>query len=196
MDLTMRFFTSDTHLGHANINSFAGRPFESVSHADEMLIQRWNSVVRPGDYVYHLGDVALGQLDVSLPKLARMNGHKILIPGNHDRVFSGNRDEYRQRFWPVYSKYFSGIWPEQIKVMLTRSGKVVRLCHFPRADYTDPHETRYMELRAPNDDIPLLHGHLHVKEKVTGPLSFHVGVDAHDFTPVSEEEIEAWVETL
>ena len=83
------FFISDTHFGHANILNFKrsdGSPvrnFSCVEEMDECMIQRWNSVVRPQDHVYHLGDVVMRQqvLDTVMP---RLNGHKRLVRGNHD----------------------------------------------------------------------------------------------------------------
>jgi calcineurin-like phosphoesterase family protein len=194
MDLTMRFFTSDTHFGHLRINELADRPFSSVEEADQTMVDRWNSVVRTCDVVYVLGDAALGQLELSLARYSQCNGYKVLVPGNHDRVFSGNKPEYVQRFWPLYTKYFSLIFPESVKFMLT-SGTVVRLCHFPSQGDSQEFD-RHVGHRPPADGLPVIHGHTHSKKRHTSPGAFHVGVDANDFTPVSEEEIEAWVETL
>lgn len=79
---------SDTHFGHDNILKFKRadgsplRDFESREIMDEYLIERWNSVVRPQDHVYHLGDVAMRREHIRLT--ARCNGHKRLIRGNHD----------------------------------------------------------------------------------------------------------------
>ncbi len=75
------FFTSDTHFGHANIIKYCNRPFESVNQMDEVLINNWNSVVRPDDEVYHLGDFSFAD-----PKkyVYRLNGKIHLIKGNHD----------------------------------------------------------------------------------------------------------------
>src|SRR6056300_578004 len=83
-----RFFISDTHFDHANILTFtdyAGKPvreFDSVEAMNEAMIERWNAVVKPGDTVYHLGDVAIAKR--GLTHLARLNGRKILVKGNHD----------------------------------------------------------------------------------------------------------------
>lgn len=84
------FITSDSHFGHANILSFTIddkgtllRPgFKDVTHMDETMVERWNSVVRPQDHVYHLGDVAMKRALV--PIVRRLNGHKRLVFGNHD----------------------------------------------------------------------------------------------------------------
>lgn len=79
---------SDTHFGHENILNFKRedesplRAFESVEEMDENLVSRWNSVVRPQDHVYHLGDVAMRRQCIST--VARCHGHKRLVRGNHD----------------------------------------------------------------------------------------------------------------
>lgn len=82
------FFISDTHFSHANILTFKDkegkliRPFASVEEMDETLINNWNNVVRPQDKIYHLGDVAIPRR--GLDCLARCNGDKVLLRGNHD----------------------------------------------------------------------------------------------------------------
>jgi len=49
---------------------------------DEDMIEKWNNVVGPKDKVYHLGDVVINRK--AIPTLARLNGDKVLIKGNHD----------------------------------------------------------------------------------------------------------------
>ena len=44
-DLTMKWFTSDTHWGHANILKYDNRPFATIDEHDEELVRRWNAVV-------------------------------------------------------------------------------------------------------------------------------------------------------
>lgn len=82
--MTTRFVIGDTHFGHANILQYeaALRPFATIEEHDEALIERWNSVVRPNDTVWHLGDVLFGK--AQFPLLLRLNGHKRLVLGNHD----------------------------------------------------------------------------------------------------------------
>jgi calcineurin-like phosphoesterase family protein len=55
------YFTSDHHFGHAAARAFYRRPFASVADMDREMVAHWNSVVKPGDEVWHLGDFAIQQ---------------------------------------------------------------------------------------------------------------------------------------
>jgi calcineurin-like phosphoesterase family protein len=181
----MRWFTSDTHFGHARISELAGRPFTSVDEMNETIISRWNALVKPNDIVFHLGDVALGQISESLPLCGRLNGTKFLIPGNHDRIFPENRDSMRMKFVPEYQKYFV-ILPLQT-MMTLGDGTVVNASHFPYSG--DSHaDDRYPEYRPVDDGKVLLHGHVHEKWRVRDRM-INVGVDVNNFFPVSEADI-------
>lgn len=80
------WFTSDTHWGHKNILKFQlNRKFSTIEEMDYYLIQDWNSKVKPGDIVFHLGDVSWYSVDKTAKILESLNGNKILIKGNHDR---------------------------------------------------------------------------------------------------------------
>ena len=75
------FFTADTHFGHAKIIEYCKRPFANADEMDEEIIRRWNSVVKDGDQVYHVGDFAFKNgRDVR----RRLNGSIFLVNGNHD----------------------------------------------------------------------------------------------------------------
>jgi calcineurin-like phosphoesterase family protein len=94
------FLVSDTHFGHAGVCRFTEadgvtkiRPWTDPDEMDEEMIRRWNDRVRPADKVYHLGDVVINRR--ALPTLARLNGDKVLIRGNHD-IFRD--EEYRVYF--------------------------------------------------------------------------------------------------
>jgi calcineurin-like phosphoesterase family protein len=94
------FLVSDTHFGHAGVCRFTRndgvtklRPWDSAEEMDEAMIAAWNERVRPNDKVYHLGDVVINRR--ALKTLARLNGDKVLIRGNHD-IFRD--DEYREYF--------------------------------------------------------------------------------------------------
>ena len=97
------FLVSDTHFGHAGVCRFTRsdgvtklRPWDTAEEMDEEMIRRWNERVRPNDKVYHLGDVVINKK--ALPTLARLNGDKVLVKGNHD-IFK--LEEYTKYFRDV-----------------------------------------------------------------------------------------------
>jgi calcineurin-like phosphoesterase family protein len=98
------FIISDTHFGHAGILNFKrgdGSPlrvFSSVEAMDEIMVEQWNSVVRPQDKVYHLGDVAMAKH--SIATVGKCNGHKRLVRGNHD---THPIKEYLKYFEEIYA---------------------------------------------------------------------------------------------
>jgi calcineurin-like phosphoesterase family protein len=94
------FLVSDTHFGHTGVCRFTRndgvtklRPWDDPDEMDEAMVKAWNDRVRPNDKVYHLGDVVINRK--ALKTLARLNGDKVLIRGNHD-IFRD--DEYREYF--------------------------------------------------------------------------------------------------
>jgi calcineurin-like phosphoesterase family protein len=94
------YFTSDTHYGHEKIIDFESyfRPFDSIEEHDETLVDRHNSVVRPRDVVWYVGDVAWKRQAYN-DVMPRLNGTKKLVLGNHDTFPS-----------EVYLKYFSKVY--------------------------------------------------------------------------------------
>ena len=94
------FLVSDTHFGHAGVCRFTRadgvtklRPWDDPQEMDEAMVKAWNERVKSQDKVYHLGDCVINRR--ALSTLARLNGDKVLIRGNHD-IFRD--DEYRQYF--------------------------------------------------------------------------------------------------
>src|SRR5271154_4407428 len=93
-----RYFSiADLHLQHEKMHKFTKadgitvtrpnpltkKPFESMEEHDEFIIEQWNKTVnQDGDTVYLLGDICINLK--GLHKLGRLNGRKILVPGNHD----------------------------------------------------------------------------------------------------------------
>ena len=93
------YIVSDTHFGHAGVCRFLRedgtklRPWDNPDEMDEYMVEAWNSVVKPNDKVYHLGDVVINRR--ALKTLGRLNGEKVLIKGNHD-IF--RLEEYTEYF--------------------------------------------------------------------------------------------------
>lgn len=190
----MRWFTADLHLGHKSILSYCNRPFKDVDEMNEALIDNWNSVVSTNDITYILGDFAMGTIKDTLPLVAKLNGTKVLIPGNHDRCWYGIRQtEDKRTYWnSVYiSAGFSGIFP--LLAGITIGETHVVLNHFPyHGDSQD--EDRYVNHRPIDSGRWLLHGHVHDAWVVRDRM-FNVGVDVHKYFPVSEDLISAYINT-
>jgi calcineurin-like phosphoesterase family protein len=103
------FLTSDTHFTHRGIVQFEGvngtklRPWTNTNEMDEALVKNWNSVVKPEDKIYHLGDVVINR--GALKILSRLNGTKVLIKGNHDLF---KPEEYLEYFKDIRGSHKLG----------------------------------------------------------------------------------------
>ena len=80
--MKVTWLISDTHFNHDNIATYCNRP----ANFTDLLIRRWQAVVKPGDLVIHLGDVAIGNRRKVKDILAELPGRKVLVLGNHDRM--------------------------------------------------------------------------------------------------------------
>ncbi len=112
------WFIGDLHLGHAGMVKFVDndgkkiRPFDTIEEHDEALIKNFNELVMLQDRVYFMGDVVINRR--CLPTLARFNGRKKLIKGNHDIFKLDDYTPYFEdivayRFYPKHGLIFSHI---------------------------------------------------------------------------------------
>ena len=155
------YFASDLHLGHERILTFGQRSANSITEHDERILETCNSIVRPRDILWILGDVAFTRSSLAL--LNHMNGEKRLILGNHDTFPLGE-----------YAMYFSHI------AAFHKGYKGLVLTHIPIHDN---------ELVYRNWEYNV-HGHVHHPEKVKDYSDKHINVNwdiVHK--PVSLEEI-------
>jgi calcineurin-like phosphoesterase family protein len=187
------WFTSDWHFGHHNILTLGkGRPFATTEEHDDTLIARHNSLVGHDDQVWVLGDVAMGDITTSLACCARMNGHKILVCGNHDRPAQWEHRPEKRRYWmDCYCDQggFEGMvaCSQVAGVLLT--GARVTISHYPYAGEAEPERPdRFVDRRPKDDGGWLLHGHVHDRWRVNG-RQINVGVDVWDFYPVAETDL-------
>lgn len=190
------YYTSDLHFGHLNIIRFCDRPFPGVPAMDARLVQLWNETVTDDDTVWVLGDVALGALDESLANIGRLAGRKILVPGNHDRCWAGDRalrtgdpETRERRRATARERYLSAGFAE----IHDQPGPVavgdqeVALSHFPYEG--DSHgEDRFVEYRPKDRGGWVVHGHVHDTWRQRG-RQINVGVDAWGGRPVAAETI-------
>lgn len=161
-----RWFISDTHFGHANMLGFKGtdglpirRGFRDVEHMDEHMIERWNSVVKPGDTVFHLGDFAMNPKEIMRVR-PRLQGKINLVLGNHDRA---QLSQYRY-FQKVRGWYH-----------FTEPGAAMVCTHCPL------HESGFL---ARYDGTCInVHGHIHARV-IPDAKYVNVCVEQTDYLPV------------
>lgn len=161
------WFTADTHFGHANIIKYCNRPFANSVEMDKALIANWNARVGKNDLIYHVGDFCFQDFDRYFNQL---NGLKIFVKGNHDRNAWQNRD----RFYSHSDSY------REICV----NGQDITLCHYAMRVWNKSHYGSWN-----------LYGHSH------GSLpddpharAIDIGVDCHNFAPISFDEVAAIME--
>lgn len=173
----MKWFTSDLHFGHKNILEYCDRPCEDLYQMQEMLISNWNSVVKPIDDVFHLGDFSFLRPAETRAISASLNGNKHAIWGNHD---SRNN---------LVSCGFTSVY-HSAKLKLAKD-VYVHLNHFPYYGDHEGLEDRYVELRPKRTDTNwLLHGHVHDCWQVKAEEKMiNVGCDVWGFKPVSADKI-------
>lgn len=194
------WFSSDQHFQHDNIIKFGrgeGR-FNSINHHDMVLQKNWFNSVADDDEIYILGDSAMGDSTKSLSYFQYLPGIKFFIPGNHDHIFSGNSANHVQRWWKTYEDAGLIILPEVHHMMIdtTEGSQEVILSHFPYA--VTQHENirdKFKKYRPTFTGLPLIHGHTHSSEALNrdNVHEYHVGVDAHNFTPVPLNTIVEWL---
>ena len=163
----MIYLISDTHFNHKNILAYENRPFNSVSDMNNQLIKRWNEIVAPDDTVYHLGDFALGSAHDLDWLINSLNGHKILIRGNHDH---SSRNRY-------LNAGFEGVMPF---LVLQYNGRSILLTHTPDGHPEIQHDLHF-------------YGHVHSKGMDLFPTIARNGaclcVERWNYEPVPLDEV-------
>lgn len=206
------FFTSDLHLGHRKVAELRG--FGSTTEHDIEIVSAWNRVVRKGDQVWVLGDLAVSSPDYALEILGELPGEKHLIWGNHDQGHPMHRDAHRKA-----AKYLDVFASAQMAARRRVLGVSVLLSHFPYAGDTkgraqDRHVEWRLQPAGQVDEIaPIIHGHTHSDEAFSwmatdvalgwddpgfddfGP-QLHVGLDAHDMQLVPLSWVEGRIRRL
>jgi calcineurin-like phosphoesterase family protein len=162
----MIYFTSDTHFGHKNIIKYCDRPYDNIENMNDDIITKYNSIVKPDDTVYHLGDFAFHTHPTNVGNiLTKLNGSKHLIFGNHDRDFKGN----------------------YLKMGFLSANHYLEIC-----DIFLIHNPA----RIPKNNIKqVLCGHVHQNWKIKDSI-INVGVDVWNFFPVSITQIESEIQKI
>ena len=114
--MSRKFYIADWHYDHANVIAYDNRPFKTVEEMNKVLVENWNNAVSKDDTVYILGDMFWCKDDQAIEILDQLNGHKILVCGNHD----SDSSKFLKKFDKV-ADYLE----------IKDEGKHVVLCHYP-----------------------------------------------------------------
>lgn len=177
---------SDTHFGHSKILTFTdsntgklirGDHFSSVTEMNEHMVERWNSVVKPNDTVYHLGDVFFGDRNEFYQLWNRLNGTKELIIGNHDDI-----------------KFLaSGMFFSKVHMWKIIPDFNFLLSHIPlhESNLKIHYSEKYTEgdVGVTQKQFLNLHGHTHQNGSPDGPY-LSTCVELRDYTPVHIEDLQ------
>lgn len=201
------WFTSDQHLFHRAVaydRRYGGWPEdrtkitpEDVEWHNDLLAENWDKTVKYGDVVWVLGDLIANpkSLEPALEWVKQRAGEKHFILGNHDPAHPMSRESHK---WQ--GKYLTAFKSVQQSARRRINGQEVLLSHFPYEGDGEGREDRSTQFRLRNEGLPLLHGHVHSKDKLTHVYSptngeeptvpqIHVGLDAWDYTPVSLDQV-------
>ena len=175
------FLYSDPHFGHQGVCKFMRndgvtklRPWDNAEEMDEHLIKVYNERVRPNDKIYFLGDVVINRR--ALSTLARLNGDKVLIRGNHD-IFRD--DEYRPYFRELRAYHvMNGLILSHIPVHEASLGR------FGCNVHGHLHANRVMKPKGVDPDT----GEILYGDEID-PRYHCVCVEATDFAPILFEDV-------
>ena len=181
----MKYFTSDTHFGHENIIRYCKRPFRDVREMNFTMLSNLQQTLTEEDDLYFLGDWSMNPNYYSLIQNVPFR-HLHFILGNHDN--GGKLNSYLE------NNGQSQRMTVEKDLVIEIDGMPFYLVHRP--------------IKA-SDKMPTLCGHVHEKWTIQVPGCevreykhegeslvkllmqpvLNVGVDRHDFMPLSEVEV-------
>lgn len=173
------WFTSDPHFCHANIIKYCNRPFDSVEKMNQFLIDSWNNVVGKDDVIFCLGDFILNANSKTVDQIVNsLNGTKYLIVGNHEKSTLGS--SYLRSLWKDIHD-ITEIFVEDDEI--TYGEQHIVMCHYPMIAWNASHRGSWQ-----------LFGHVHGGLSNKGivkhsPNQLDVGVDCHNYSPISYQQI-------
>ena len=182
---TQTYFIGDTHFGHISmIKQFGRNQFITIQDHDIYIIRKWNSVVKPCDVVYWVGDSFWNTIGKERIRdiLDRLNGNLILIIGNHCRITQNQALALGFRFAAHSARIKVG------KFMINVSHYPYRLSLLKRLwlKLRGIKIRQFKEMLTDDGDY-LIHAHTHNNE-IINPFhnkSFCVSCEAIGYTPVS-----------
>lgn len=184
-----RFHISDTHFYHTNIIRFCERPFSATQEMNEYMIAQWNERVKPGDIVMHYGDLATPRSKDATNLLGRLNGHIILVRGNHDKL------SLCKSMPCVVNTAMLNI--DGFRCLGNHRPVYPRPMHNKQADPHSDHAKSVSRAQLQDVDF-VLSGHIHNNGNTQNGrkvgwlwngISLNLSVELHGYKPLAEEEV-------
>lgn len=185
----MIWFTSDLHFFHDRVLEFHSKRKEifgkDIQSAKEAMITLWNSRVSKNDTVYILGDLAFGGVEDKRKLFIRLNGNKVLVLGNHDKV-PNKLKSYFNHITQIKNLKFK----KSVYNFLHRDLEII-MCHFPMLTWEHKEKGSVM-----------VHGHCHGKvdkiNKDSKDLRVDVGIDGKlaNYDLVSLEKLANYINAV
>jgi len=157
------FFTSDPHFNHTNIIEYSKGPFGSLNEMNKKIIENWNQRVKREDIGIIVGDFMFRSKDFTFEYFNdKLRGNKIFLRGNHDLN--------------------NGVKTKITSMVLYHSKQEIFITHRPQ-DFSNKYAINLV-------------GHVHEKwlikkipqGKNREVILYNVGVDMHNFYPVTLDE--------
>ncbi len=168
------FFTADTHFGHANIIKHCRRPFADARTMDAAIIDRINTVVGPDDWLSHLGDFSFRGGDPGAYRARIRCKNIVLVLGNHDPCLADGTAK------PGFAALFRSVHSLlNVNFQVDGRPQICVLCHYAMRVWDRCHHGTWH-----------LYGHSHGSlPDDPHALSWDVGVDVNDFSPLSVPQV-------
>jgi len=181
------FFTSDEHFGSKRTLDLSKRPFTSVEEMNQYMVNCWNSVVKPNDTVYNLGDFG------NYSFINKLNGNIFLILGNYeiDEMNKDYKGDFKSFKKMLIDKGFKNVYNDLIISTNIDDEKVLPFNEF------DKNENLFLTHEPLNANKRLfnLFGHIHGRQKVKR-YGLDVGVDGNHFKPINMKEVLFYKEAI
>lgn len=174
--MSKKYISADHHFFHRGIITHCKRPYvkadtdgklvPDVEAMNSDFVARWNSTVGKNDLMYYAGDFAYRVDDLNLVEdlIKRLNGKIHFVRGNHD-------DDV-EKLKHMFESF-------QDMLEIKHNGHRIVICHYAMRVWNRSFEGSYH-----------VYGHSHgTLPEDPRSLSFDVGVDCTNFTPISVEAV-------
>lgn len=139
------------------------------------IVENWNSVVKPGDECYVLGDIMLNNNEIGMNLLRSLNGRIHIVTGNHD---TAPRIKLYRSSWNVVEI--------DKAIDLKYGGYHFHLTHYPTIT------SNFDDKKTLNHKILGICGHSHCKNKfidMNKGIIYHVELDCQKNMPIEINQI-------